>query len=210
MTVVGGLLSAHLSCQKELTSKSRERDGPCDGPLLDLAVNVARRLLPAFNTPTGMPYGTVNLRHGVPREETTITCSAGVGTFLLEFATLSRLTGDPIFEQVAVRAIDSLHKTRSTIDLIGNHINTSDGKWTAIDATIGAGVDSFFEYLVKGVNVATRSEIFGHVLCLLRFREQTHEARRLVLRRPQGQWPNNATNISVIGSLLAGTFDSDW
>jgi mannosidase alpha-like ER degradation enhancer 2 len=74
---------------------------PCNGPLLRMAENVARRLLPAFNTPTGMPYGTVNLRSGVPEGETTVTCTAGVGTFILEFGTLSRLTGDLIFEQVS-------------------------------------------------------------------------------------------------------------
>lgn len=73
---------------------------PCNGPLLRMAEDVARRLLPAFDTPTGMPYGTVNLRSGVPEGETTITCTAGVGTFILEFGTLSRLTGDSIFEQV--------------------------------------------------------------------------------------------------------------
>lgn len=65
-----------------------------------MAEDVARRLLPAFDTPTGMPYGTVNLRTGVPEGETTVTCTAGVGTFILEFGTLSRLTGDSIFEQV--------------------------------------------------------------------------------------------------------------
>lgn len=43
---------------------------PCDGPLLRMAVNVAEKVMPAFNTSTGMPYGTVNLRHGVPRGET--------------------------------------------------------------------------------------------------------------------------------------------
>jgi mannosidase alpha-like ER degradation enhancer 2 len=47
-----------------------------------------------------MPYGTVNLRYGVPVGETSITCTAGVGTFILEFGTLSRLTGDPLFEEV--------------------------------------------------------------------------------------------------------------
>ena len=26
----------------------------------------------------------------------------------------------------------------------------SDGRWTAVDSGIGAGVDSYFEYLVKG------------------------------------------------------------
>ena len=38
---------------------------PCAGPLLRLAEDAADRLLPAFNTATGMPYGTVNLRLGM-------------------------------------------------------------------------------------------------------------------------------------------------
>ena len=33
---------------------------------------------------------------------------------------------------------------------VGNHVDVSTGKWTAQDAGIGAGVDSYFEYLVKG------------------------------------------------------------
>lgn len=33
---------------------------------------------------------------------------------------------------------------------IGNHINVKTGAWTAHDAGIGAGVDSYFEYLLKG------------------------------------------------------------
>lgn len=67
---------------------------PCYGKLLDLAERFASKLLPAFNTPTGMPYGTVNLAlGGVPPNETPITCVATVGTTILEFGALSRLTG---------------------------------------------------------------------------------------------------------------------
>ena len=33
---------------------------------------------------------------------------------------------------------------------VGNHIDVSTGQWKAQDAGIGAGVDSYFEYLVKG------------------------------------------------------------
>ncbi len=73
---------------------------PCQGPLLRLAETVARKLLPAFDTNTGMPFGTVNLRYGVPQHETPVTCTAGVGTFIVEFGALSRLTGDPIYEKV--------------------------------------------------------------------------------------------------------------
>lgn len=47
----------------------------------------------AFDTVTGMPYGTVNLMYGVPEGETPVTCTAGVGTFILEFGTLTKLTG---------------------------------------------------------------------------------------------------------------------
>jgi mannosidase alpha-like ER degradation enhancer 2 len=79
---------------------------PCNGPLLQLAEDVARRLIAAFDTTTGMPYGTVNLRYGVPVGETSITCTAGVGTFILEFGTLSRLTGDPLFEEVGDKLVN--------------------------------------------------------------------------------------------------------
>ena len=33
---------------------------------------------------------------------------------------------------------------------MGNHIDVMSGKWTAQDSGIGAGVDSYFEYLLKG------------------------------------------------------------
>lgn len=75
-------------------------------------------MIVAFQTATGMPYGTVNLLHGVSPTETPVTCTAGVGTFILEFATLSRLTGDETFENVARRALRALWKTRSDIGLV--------------------------------------------------------------------------------------------
>uniref|UniRef100_A0A182ISP4 alpha-1,2-Mannosidase n=1 Tax=Anopheles atroparvus TaxID=41427 RepID=A0A182ISP4_ANOAO len=150
--IVGGLLSAHLlSHQAGLESVGLVEPGwPCEGPLLRMAEDVAQRLLPAFETATGMPYGTVNLRHGVPYGETAVTCTAGIGTFILEFGTLSRLTGNPVYEDVAMNALFSLYDHRSPIGLYGNHIDVQTGRWIAQDAGIGAGVDSYYEYLIKG------------------------------------------------------------
>ena len=34
---------------------------------------------------------SINLRHGVASNESSVTCSAAAGTYLLEFGTLSRL-----------------------------------------------------------------------------------------------------------------------
>jgi mannosidase alpha-like ER degradation enhancer 2 len=124
-----------------------------------LAEDVARRLIVAFDTPTGMPYGTVNLRYGVPEGETPITCTAGVGTFIVEFGALSRLTGDPLYEEVALKALNALYYHRSNIGLMGNHIDVVTGRWTAQDAGIGAGVDSYYEYLAKGATLLQRPEL---------------------------------------------------
>ncbi|XP_055370963.1 uncharacterized protein LOC129605308 [Condylostylus longicornis] len=166
--VVGGLLSAHLMSRR--AGVDLEPGWPCNGPLLRMAEDVARRLLPAFDTKTGMPYGTVNLRYGVPPGETPVTCTAGVGTFLVEFGSLSRLTGDPIYEEVALNAIYSLWKYRSPIGLFGNHIDVQTGRWTAQDSGIGAGVDSYFEYLVKGAILLNRSDLL----------EMFHESRQAI------------------------------
>ncbi|XP_028265180.1 ER degradation-enhancing alpha-mannosidase-like protein 2 [Parambassis ranga] len=157
--VVGGLLSAHLLAGR--AGMQLEPGWPCSGPLLRMAEDAARKLLPAFQTPTGMPHGTVNLLNGVSPTETPVTCTAGVGTFILEFATLSRLTGDPAFENAARQALRALWKTRSDIGLVGNHIDIVSKKWVAQDAGIGAGVDSYFEYLVKGAIMLQDEELLS-------------------------------------------------
>uniref|UniRef100_A0A5F8HHG1 alpha-1,2-Mannosidase n=1 Tax=Monodelphis domestica TaxID=13616 RepID=A0A5F8HHG1_MONDO len=131
---------------------------------IDVNASVFETNIRAFQTPTGMPYGTVNLMHGVNPGETPVTCTAGIGTFIVEFATLSSLTGDPVFEDVARRALKGLWKSRSDIGLVGNHIDVVTGKWVAQDAGIGAGVDSYFEYLVKGAILLQDKELMSMFL----------------------------------------------
>ena len=74
---------------------------------------------------------------------------AAAGTMMVEFGLLSRLTGVSTFETVARKAVLSLWKKRSTLDLLGSTINIDSGDWQASHASIGAGVDSFYEYLLK-------------------------------------------------------------
>ncbi|XP_045479503.1 ER degradation-enhancing alpha-mannosidase-like protein 2 [Harmonia axyridis] len=164
--IIGGLLSAHLLSYR--AGVKVEPGWPCNGPLLRLAEDVAQRLIVAFDTKTGMPYGTVNLKHGVPKGETTITCTAGIGTFIVEFGTLSRLTGNSLYEEVAMNALYALFNHKSQLGLFGNHIDIETGRWTAQDAGIGSGVDSYFEYLVKGSILLQRPELM----------EMFHEARK--------------------------------
>jgi len=92
--VLGGLLSIHFQA---LQNKHLLRSS-YNGEFLRLAEDLGNRLLPAFETPTGIPYSRINLMHGILKGETIETCTAGAGTLLLEFGVLSRLTGESKFE----------------------------------------------------------------------------------------------------------------
>ena len=121
-----------------------------DGFLLTLAHDIGLRLLPAFSTETGIPYGTVNLLYGIPPDETTIASLAGAGTLTLEMELLSRLTGDPSFGAAARLASRALWTRRSAnLDLLGKHIDVHTGRWTETLSGIGSNSDSYYEYLIK-------------------------------------------------------------
>jgi len=150
--VVGGLLSAHILAEH---IQSREEDGGrlswYRGELLNMALDCATRLLPAFNSSTGLPYPRVNLRTGLKGiESVQVTCTACAGSMILEFAALSRLSGEAIFEQKAARAMDVLWAARHRgSNLVGNVLNVNTADWVRRDSGIGAGIDSYYEYVAK-------------------------------------------------------------
>jgi mannosidase alpha-like ER degradation enhancer 2 len=132
--LLGGLLSGY-----QLTGEKR---------LLNLAEDLGNRLLPAFNSPSGLPYVYVNLRSGQVRGP--LTNPAEAGTLLLEFGTLSKLTGKPVFYEKAKRALVETYRRRSPLGLVGSSINVETGAWIDGDSHISGGIDSYYEYLWKG------------------------------------------------------------
>jgi mannosidase alpha-like ER degradation enhancer 2 len=131
--LLGGLLSAY-----QLTGDRR---------LLTLANDLGNRLLPVFDSPTGLPYRYVNLRSGKVRGE--VTNPAETGTLLVEFGTLSKLTRKSIYYEKAKRALVETYLRRSPLGLIGTRINVETGQWTNTDSHISAEIDSYYEYLLK-------------------------------------------------------------
>jgi mannosidase alpha-like ER degradation enhancer 2 len=112
-----------------------------------LATDLGNRLLPVFNSPTGMPYMFINLKTGVVRGAE--TNPAEIGTLLIEFGTLSKLTKNPVYYDKAKRGVVELYKRRSKLDLVGSTINVETGKWIDPVSHISGGIDSYYEYLLK-------------------------------------------------------------
>lgn len=131
--LLGGLLSSY-----QMTG---------DKKLLALADDLGKRLLPVFDSPTGLPYRYVNLKTGKVRGE--VSNPAETGTLLIEFGTLAKLTGKQIYYDKAKRALVETYKRRSPIGLVGTRINVETGKWTVTDSHISAEIDSYYEYLLK-------------------------------------------------------------
>lgn len=131
--LLGGLLSAY------------QIDG--ERRWLELATDLGERLLPAFASPTGMPYVRVNLRTGVVSEPA--NNPAEIGTLTLEFGLLSRLTGDPRFHDAVKAAVTRLHDQRSSLGLVGTIIDVENGDWLDTGSHVGGRIDSYYEYLLK-------------------------------------------------------------
>ena len=131
--ILGGLLTSY-----QMTGDKR---------LLNLADDLGKRLLPVFDSPTGLPYKNVNLKTG--KTSGAISNPAETGTLLIEFGTLSKLTGKPVYYEKAKRALVETYNRRSTIGLVGTNINVETGKWTNPDSHVSAEIDSYYEYLLK-------------------------------------------------------------
>ncbi len=165
--LLGGLLSAHQATG--------------DPRLLALADDLGTRLLPAFASPTGMPYMFVNLKTG--KTSGARSNPAEIGTLLLEFGTLSKLTGKPVFYEKAKRALTALYERRSPIGLVGEEIDVETGQWLSPASHVGGGIDSYYEYLLKA------ARLFGDADCERMWRESLRALNgRLADEAPSGLW----------------------
>lgn len=119
-----------------------------DTALLVKAIDFGNRMLPAFDSPTGIPYYWVNLKTGAVKGDEVNVAEAG--SYLIEMGMLSRYTGNPLYYQKAKGASMAIFSRRSSIGLIGERINIGSGQWTDERSHIGCCIDSYYEYLCKG------------------------------------------------------------
>ncbi len=183
--ILGGLLSAH-----QMTGDRR---------LLALAEDLGNRLLKAFDSPTGMPYMYVNLKSG--KVSGAVSNPAEIGTLLLEFGTLAKLTKRDVFYDRPKRALLKLHELRAKTGLVGEAIDVETGKWTNRRSHIGGAIDSYYEYLLKS------AKLFGDEDCARLWRENLAAINRhLADDGPTGLWYGEADMDT--GQRTATTYGS--
>ncbi|GAB5586151.1 hypothetical protein Unana1_01051 [Umbelopsis nana] len=134
---VGGLLSAYDLSQNPV--------------FVERARDLTDRLLPAFNSTTGIPYQYIDITSGEPRRGGA-SVLAEVGTVQLEFNRLSDITGDPKYRQAGQKVIDYFDTKVSGQHPKGLYpifIDPESGNFQSGYITWGGMGDSFYEYLVK-------------------------------------------------------------
>ncbi|KAJ7623033.1 glycoside hydrolase [Mycena polygramma] len=137
--VLGGLLSAY-----ELT------DG--DQLYLDRAIDLADRLLPVFDTPSGLPTSQVNLaqRLGVADPDNRgLVSTAEASTLQLEFRYLGFLTDNFDYWDKAENVMKVIRRARLPNGLTPIFMSSAAGKFMTSDIRLGSRGDSYYEYLLK-------------------------------------------------------------
>ncbi|KAJ0249058.1 Mannosyl-oligosaccharide 1,2-alpha-mannosidase MNS2 [Hirschfeldia incana] len=172
--VVGGLLSSY--------------DLSGDKLFLEKAKDIADRLLPAWDTPSGIPYSIINLRHGNAHN----AGWAGVFHIVLStgfFITLSQRTGDPKYQQKVEKVISVLNKNYPADGLLPVYINPDTAKPSYSTITFGGMGDSFYEYLLK-------VWVFGNkTLAVKRYRDMWEKSMNGLLSLVKKSTPSSFTYI---------------
>uniref|UniRef100_A0A1Q3F198 alpha-1,2-Mannosidase n=1 Tax=Culex tarsalis TaxID=7177 RepID=A0A1Q3F198_CULTA len=136
--VVGGLLSTyHLSGDKMF---------------LDKALDLGNRLLPCFDSPSGIPYSDVNIEtmKAHPPKWSPDSSTSEVTTLQLEFRDLSRTAMNPVFENAANKVNVKVHELEKNEGLVPIFINANTGQFRNFATiSLGARADSYYEYLLK-------------------------------------------------------------
>ncbi|XP_020817553.1 mannosyl-oligosaccharide alpha-1,2-mannosidase IA [Drosophila serrata] len=129
----------------------------------DKAIHIADKILPAFQTPTGIPKRFVvpNDDHFRKRSLPDVARTAEFGALHLEFFYLSEITGNPVYKNV----VDGIRRLLADVNkpngLYPDSFCTKYGRWE----TSRCSINRFHDYLLKswmqsGWNDSETLEVF--------------------------------------------------
>jgi len=164
---LGGLLSAYALSQEPI--------------LLSRAEDLATKLLPAFNTSSGLPVYGVNTE---TQEQTSTTAMlfAEIASCQMEYKYLAHLTGRKELFTAADKVMDRLAQSQSTIHGMWPTVfEVTHGTPLSTEYTVGAFADSAYEYLLKQYLLSGKTE---HRLAEMYMKSMTGILENLVFLSP--------------------------
>ncbi|XP_037641567.1 mannosyl-oligosaccharide 1,2-alpha-mannosidase IA isoform X1 [Sebastes umbrosus] len=146
---VGGLLAAYYLTGEEMYKAK--------------VMELGEKLLPAFNTPTGIPRGVINLgSSGTSWSWGWASAGSSIlaefGTLHLEFVHLSELSRNPIYTEKVMNIRKVLNKIEKPHGLYPNFLSPVSGNWVQHHVSIGGLGDSFYEYLIKSYLMSDKTD----------------------------------------------------
>ncbi|KAI4133467.1 MAG: hypothetical protein LQ338_000203 [Usnochroma carphineum] len=153
--MLGGLLSAHYlsTTFPDMAPLADDDQGaPGEDLYLEKATDLADRLLGAFDSNSGVPYASVNLKtlKGVPSHADNGASSTAEATSLqLEFKYLAMLTGEKDYWSKAEKVIQVVDDNAMPDGLLPIFIYAHDGTFKGANIRLGSRGDSYYEYLNK-------------------------------------------------------------
>ncbi|OAX39217.1 glycoside hydrolase [Rhizopogon vinicolor AM-OR11-026] len=147
--IMGGLLAAyHLSGEDSL--------------FLEKARELADRILPTFETESGLPLSLVNLalREGVPdRDNYGYVSTAEIATLQLEFRYLAYLTDEDIYWDKVENVMATLKAVAQPHGLATIFVDPKLGRYQTSPIRLGSRGDSYYEYLLKQYLQTNQTEL---------------------------------------------------
>lgn len=137
---LGGLLAAH-DCSK-------------DPVFLQKADDLGSRLVKAYNTPSGLPHGNIDLGSGSSSNfgwNSNAFILAEVATQQVEYRYLARATGKTDYATKSEHVFHILHEMQPADGLLFQNIRDGRGKpiFSGSKVSFGAMGDSAYEYMLK-------------------------------------------------------------
>ncbi|EON69193.1 hypothetical protein W97_08552 [Coniosporium apollinis CBS 100218] len=152
--MLGGLLSAHyLSTELPHYAPMHIAKGsPGEDLYLEKASDLADRLLGAYESMTGIPYASINLksRKGIrSHADGGASSTAEATTTQLEMKYLSKLTGETLYWEKAEKVMKVVDDIGQRDGLLPIFIDPDVGRFRDSNIRLGSRGDSYYEYLIK-------------------------------------------------------------
>jgi len=148
--MLGGLLSAHYL--QDTLPGLKPAEVSEEGVFLKKAVDLANRVMGAFESPSGVPWASIILQDGkgeASHADGGASSTAEATTLQLELKYLAFLTGESHYWEKAEKVMQVVDNNGAKDGLLPIFIHPNTGTFRGSEIRWGSRGDSYYEYLIK-------------------------------------------------------------